>query len=141
MDGGGSCLRSTDHTHLYVKPGAFCTKSDAKQTFPISAVFSGKGNKETESPWCSGEVRNAVVTPGQWHPTTVSDADSQVGTCCFVKPQVYWFGVRRKEIFHWHFQTTEFQKGNKLFGWPQFLLVTVFPKMLQQNQNVSGVHQ
>lgn len=127
----------TDHTHLYVKAGAFCTKSDAKKAFPIAAVFSGKGNKGTESPWCSGEVRNAVVTPGQWHPTTGSVADSQVGTYCFVKLQVYWFQVRRKAIFHLCMPDNN-QSPKRMtnsLGGPSFFL-SQFPKMLQQNQSV-----
>lgn len=129
MDGGGSCLRSTDCTHLCVKPGALCTKSDAKKTFPIAAVFSGRGNKGKKSPWCCGEVRNTV------HPTTDSIADSQLGTCCFVNPQVYWFQVRRKAIFHLS-DNNQSPKRVTEFGWPQFLLVAEFPEKLQQNQTV-----
>lgn len=84
MDGDGSQTTLTFMSNQV----PFAPKVMPKRLSPLQLFSLGREIKGQNPPWCSGEVRNAVVTAGQWHPTTGSIADSQVGTC-FVELQVY----------------------------------------------------
>ena len=47
---GGACLRNTDHTRLYVKPGSCRTKSDGKKANPLQLFSLGREIKRQSHP-------------------------------------------------------------------------------------------
>ena len=47
---GGACLRNTDHTRLYVKPGICRNKSDGKKANPLQLFSLGREIKRQSHP-------------------------------------------------------------------------------------------